>query len=215
MEIDESPAPTARRGGPPAHGVILCGGRSRRMGRPKALLPWGRGTLLEHARDRLRSAGLDPVLLGPGSWAEACGLDWLPDAVADAGPLGGLLAALALGDIFALAVDLPLLSAGEIATLAREGSAAGVAVIPWTGDTGHPFAAFWPASLRSGLRRYVAAGGRSALDFLAEVPHRRIWTPDLARLGIDPTHFANVNTPEDYVAARRAAGQARGGGDRP
>lgn len=89
-------------------GAILCGGPSRRMGTPKALLPWNGRTLLEHARDRLIAAGLEPVLLGPADWADAYGLQRISDAIEEAGPLGGLLAVLARGDAFALAVDVPL-----------------------------------------------------------------------------------------------------------
>lgn len=196
-------------------GAILCGGRSRRMGRPKALLPWSGVTLLEHARDRLRSAGLEPVLLGPADWADAYGLRWIPDAVEDVGPLGGVLAALAFGDVFALAVDVPLLDVGEIAALVREGAISGTATIPWSSGSGHPFSAFWPADLLEPLGRYLETGGRTAHGFLSRVPHRLLGDGDLLRLGVDPAHFANVNTPAEYEAARLAADQVGTEEERP
>lgn len=196
-------------------GAILCGGRSRRMGRPKALLPWNGATLLEHARDRLLSAGLEPVLLGPADWAGTYGLRWIPDAVEDAGPLGGVLAALALGDVFALAVDVPLLEVDEIAALVREGTISGAATIPGSAGSIHPLSAFWPADLLGPLGRYVEAGGRSAHGFLSGVPHRLLGDADLLRLGVDPRHFANVNTPAEYEVARIAAGQVGAEEERP
>ncbi|MDA8194091.1 MAG: nucleotidyltransferase family protein [Thermaerobacter sp.] len=52
-------------------GVVLAAGLGRRMGRPKALLPWAGGTLLSHAAGILRKAGIDSLavvgadLVGP------------------------------------------------------------------------------------------------------------------------------------------------------
>ena len=47
--------------------IVLAAGASRRMGSPKALLPWGDATLLDHTLRELRCAGADQVVvvLGP------------------------------------------------------------------------------------------------------------------------------------------------------
>lgn len=186
------------------YGAILCGGRSLRMGRPKALLPWYGGTLLSHASDRLRAAGLEPVLLGPAAWAAECGMSWLPDEMEDAGPLGGILSVLRSRDAFVLAVDVPLLRASEIAALAEAGRASGLATVPLTADGPQPLTAFWPGTLREPLSRYLASGRRSVRDFLAPTPHRLLGPEELALLGIDPAHLMNVNTPEEYRAVVEA-----------
>jgi molybdenum cofactor cytidylyltransferase len=49
--------------------VILAAGDSRRMGTPKALLPWGGTTLLEHAIQQARAAQVSDivVVLGPAT----------------------------------------------------------------------------------------------------------------------------------------------------
>ena len=57
-------------------GVILCGGRSSRMGRPKALLPFGEETLLTRMV-RILSGVVDPIVvvaairISPGKF-QAC-----------------------------------------------------------------------------------------------------------------------------------------------
>ena len=49
--------------------VILAAGASQRMGTPKALLPWAGTTLLEHAIEQARAAGIEHivVVLGPAT----------------------------------------------------------------------------------------------------------------------------------------------------
>ncbi|NUM89577.1 MAG: NTP transferase domain-containing protein, partial [Bdellovibrionales bacterium] len=45
-------------------GVILAGGRSSRMGRDKALLPWKGGTFLSRAENLLRGLVGDVIVSG-------------------------------------------------------------------------------------------------------------------------------------------------------
>src|SRR3990172_9978011 len=42
--------------------ILLAGGESRRMGRPKPLLPWDDRTLVEYQIEQLRAAGVDRVV---------------------------------------------------------------------------------------------------------------------------------------------------------
>ena len=65
--------PTAPRKFPPVPGVVLAGGRSLRMGRLKALLPWPPTGLAFaiHVTNTLRDAGADPVAVVTGAHHEA------------------------------------------------------------------------------------------------------------------------------------------------
>lgn len=50
--------------------LILAAGQSRRMGRPKMLLPWGQLTVIEHVIDTFLSAGVQEVLVVTGGARE-------------------------------------------------------------------------------------------------------------------------------------------------
>ena len=76
-----------------AGAVVLAGGRSSRMGRPKALLDWHGQTAVEHAVAVVR-AGVDGgpvcVVRAPGQELPALDAIVVEDAVAYAGPLAAL-----------------------------------------------------------------------------------------------------------------------------
>ncbi len=50
--------------------VILAAGQSRRMGKPKLILPWGNRTVIEQVVSTLRQAGIDDILLVTGGSRE-------------------------------------------------------------------------------------------------------------------------------------------------
>ncbi|MGB5403436.1 MAG: nucleotidyltransferase family protein [Robiginitalea sp.] len=47
--------------------LVLTAGASRRMGTPKALLPWGQTTVIQHLLDQIRQAGFTETLLVTGA----------------------------------------------------------------------------------------------------------------------------------------------------
>src|SRR5438105_3550943 len=90
-------------------GIVLCGGRSSRMGRPKAWLPFG-GELMLPRVVRLLSEVVSPIVVvaAPGQdvppLPEAIRI--IRDDVEGQGPLGGLLAGLTALDVLADAAYL-------------------------------------------------------------------------------------------------------------
>src|SRR2546429_3881629 len=101
----------------PATLLVLAGGDSRRMGRPKALLPVGDTTLIEWLVGRLAPAfehvavaARDPAQVPPGLRPRV-----VRDLHLDAGPLAGIEAGLAASPydaLVAVACDMPDVTAG-------------------------------------------------------------------------------------------------------
>ena len=50
--------------------VILAAGESKRMGQPKMLLPWGKGTVISHVIAVFRDAGVEDILVVTGGGRE-------------------------------------------------------------------------------------------------------------------------------------------------
>ncbi|MBL8231707.1 MAG: molybdenum cofactor guanylyltransferase [Bryobacterales bacterium] len=75
-------------------GYVLAGGRSSRMGRDKALLPFESGTLLEHMAQVVRQAAGNVTLVGPTERYAHLGIRIIEDHWPGCGPLAGIHAAL-------------------------------------------------------------------------------------------------------------------------
>lgn len=181
-------------------GFVFCGGRSRRMGHDKALVPFGATDLLGHAVERLRAAGVGRVALLCGSAPRHAqrGLPLVQDAVADAGPAGGLLAALrtlAPGErALVLAVDVPHVPAQLLHALAALDADAAV---PESAAGPEPLVACYGAACAGPLAECLARGEARMTAFWPAV---RVHRPGLAWLGTfgDPARlFANWNQPAD------------------
>lgn len=102
-------------------GIVLCGGKSRRMGVDKAGLIFDGRTWLEIAAHTLMAAGADRILYSgrpdlPGG---------LADPTPDSGPAGGVVAALKYvilysDQVLCVPVDMPQLSPDSLRRLAAQ-----------------------------------------------------------------------------------------------
>jgi molybdopterin-guanine dinucleotide biosynthesis protein A len=190
-------------------GFALAGGRSERMGRDKALLPWGESDLLGHAVARLRAVTGDVrILCGPEPRYRDRGIPVVPDGIADAGPIAGLLAGLESADdrpgLF-LAVDLPLVPVALLSHLAA--LAPGFdAVVPISPRGEEPLCAVYGPGCLEPVRRRVSGGERKMTSFWPDVGVREVGQDELARFGDAEEVFRNLNALSDYAELRACRG---------
>ncbi|MEI9814595.1 MAG: molybdenum cofactor guanylyltransferase [Acidobacteriota bacterium] len=172
-------------------GYVLAGGRSSRMGRDKAQLPWNGGTLLDHVVDTVKTALGDVTRIGAG-------YD-LPDILPDHGPLGGLWSALAhthCNWVLITACDMPNLTPEFLRDLAHAASASPAgAVVPDINGRLHPLCAAYHCRLLPAAEAAVRRNSLKMHDFLSTVQVER-WPV------ADPALLANLNTPEELSAWR-------------
>jgi molybdopterin-guanine dinucleotide biosynthesis protein A len=181
-------------------GLLLAGGRSRRMGTDKALVEFHGARLAERGLRILRSVCDDVVVAsGDGSRLASLGAPQVADAAPDSGPLGGIVAGLeaAATDLVAVvAVDMPFASAGVLRLLAGRWSGEDAAV-PVTDRGPEPLHAVYARSAAPALRRLLESGVLAMNRVLELIDtlgvEEREWR------AADPSgRFAlNVNRPED------------------
>lgn len=195
-------------------GVILAGGRSRRMGGgDKGLLDLCGRSLLAHVIGRLAPQVGAMVLNTNGDPArfESLGLPVAPDSLPGRpGPLAGVLAGLdwahaeGYHQIVTAAGDTPFLPPDLVARLSAAAPGRPVVLAASSDGALHPVFGLWSVELRKALRADIASGARRVGDWAMARGAVPVMFEDAAG---DP--FFNVNTPEDLAEARaRAARRA-------
>jgi molybdenum cofactor guanylyltransferase len=201
-------------------GIVLAGGRSTRMGTPKAALEWHGSTLLRRVTGVLARVVDGPVLVvrAPSQPLPALpgGIEVAEDPQEGLGPLQGLAVGLAgvahRADVaFVCSTDLPFLHPAFVRRVLRA-----VDAPAQPADVSLPVARGYPQPLAAGYRTALAeVAQRLVTDrrlrpaFLFE--ECRVARLDEAALRADPVLAAldpgldsvvNVNEPADYAAAR-------------
>ena len=169
---------------------MLVGGRSRRMGRDKALLPFRGGTLAAALADSVRKAAGDAVLVGNPA------IGGIPDLYPGEGPLGGILTALHHTSAewnLIVACDMPRVTADLLRRLLNRAEAAGCDVLLPHSPRGRPepLCAVYRRSARESIEMRFRTGVRKVTMALEEL--------DVCHLEVtEAVPFQNVNTPEDW-----------------
>jgi len=182
----------------PVGGVVLIGGKSRRMGQPKHLLVQNQKTWLAHTVDRLQEVCSDIVICGEGEIPETLQHHRrLPDPPDVKGPLAGILAPmrwLPNARWLVAACDLPHLSKDALNWLLSQRSPGVWAVVPRLSESPgwEPLLAYYDGRCRREFEALVAQENYCPLPI---VEHDRVITPTV------PPEYAhawhNVNTPQD------------------
>jgi molybdopterin-guanine dinucleotide biosynthesis protein A len=193
-------------------GVVLCGGQSSRMGRPKAWLPFGDELMLPRVV-RLLGEAVVPIVVvaAPGQDVPPLppGVEIVRDPERGRGPLQGLAAGLAAlrGKVvaaFASSCDVPFLLPAFVQRLIELLGDATIAV-PEVGGYKHPLAAVYRVEVAEVAERLLDENRLRPAFLFEAVPTRFVRPEELA--DVDPTFqtLRNLNTPEDYESARREA----------
>ncbi len=194
--------------------VILAGGRSRRMGRPKATLPFGNATILEHLIEELRAAFDDFVIVSAPRDQEPYSIEDLlksqevaitlvRDRTAFAGPVPALISGLHAARhsvAFVCSCDLPLLQHSIAHTLVGMLGEFD-AVVPVIDGREQPLCAAYRRSCADIIEKLLNNGEQRLTAIVQQLPIRRVGEAELRLIDSDLRSFSNVNTPEEYARA--------------
>jgi molybdopterin-guanine dinucleotide biosynthesis protein A len=196
-----------------AGGIVLCGGGSRRMGRPKAWLEFGPERMLQRVV-RLLGEAVRPVIVVAARDQQLPELPpvlpVLHDRQPDRGPLEGIAVGLArLEDeadlAFVTACDAPLLRPAFVRRLVELVEDYDIAV-PHVGGYDHPLTSVYRTSVLPHAESLLSAGRVRPAFLFDQVRTRRVTAEELMNVDPQLESVMNVNSPADYVAAMERAG---------
>ncbi|MGI8742931.1 MAG: molybdenum cofactor guanylyltransferase [Bryobacteraceae bacterium] len=179
-------------------GFVLTGGISSRMGRDKALLPYGGRKLVDYIASQVLEAAGSASLIGSPVLYGHFGYPVYPDEIPQCGPLGGIYTALRLRRAewnLIVACDLPNVRAADLRRILEASASAGDradCVIPLAADGGwQPLCAAYHSRCAPEVECALGRERFKMMDLLAKLKVVRC-------SGLRPELFVNVNTPTDW-----------------
>ena len=186
---------------PEITGVVLVGGKSRRMGRDKAFLEVDGKTISARVLEVFRDSFARVVLVGNREERFAgYGLPVVPDSYPGSS-LGGLYTGLQEAQtpyVFVSSCDLPFPNAQvlrHLCSLKGEFDA----VVPKTPFGYEPLFALYSKSCLEPIKALLDKGEFCAYAYYHQIKVRYVLPEELLHLDRDGRAFLNVNTPEEFA----------------
>ena len=200
-----------------AGGIVLCGGKSTRMGVAKATLPFGPETMLQRVVRLLRTVVSPVVVVAARDQPR-------PDLPADVsvtrdereakGPLEGLRAGLtalpaSVGIAYVTSCDVPLLAPGFVERMIELLGDHDIAVMEIDGFA-HPLSAVYRRGTLPHIESLLAKDKLRPVFLFDAVRTRRVLPEEMVSVDPQLRTLRNLNTREDYLAALSEAGMPSG-----
>jgi molybdopterin-guanine dinucleotide biosynthesis protein A len=194
-------------------GIVLCGGKSTRMGVAKATLPFGSETMLQRVV-RILGTVVSPVIVVA---ARDQSLPPLPREVTVArdereakGPLEGIRAGLSalpesIDAAYITSCDVPLLVPAFVERMIGLMGDHDIAVMEVDGFP-HPLSAIYRRTTLPRVESLLAADRLRPVFLFDAVRTRRVKPEEMTVVDPELRTLRNLNTPEDYRAALADAG---------
>ena len=194
-------------------GIVLCGGKSTRMGAPKATLPFGPETMLQRVV-RLLGTVVSPIV------AVAARDQVLPELPKNVivtrdereakGPLEGLRAGLAalpesVDAAYVTSCDVPLLAPRFVERMVELLGDHDIAVVEIDGFP-HPLSAVYRRDVLPRVESLLAKDRLRPVFLFDATRTRRVRPEELVAVDPQLQTLRNLNTREDYLAALSDAG---------
>lgn len=187
-------------------GIVLAGGQSSRMGSSKALLSLEGKPVIQWVIDALSAVCQEVIIAANDKETyRSFGCRVVEDLFPGGGPLAGIHAGLSTSASrynFFAACDMPLLQR-EIVRYMFSQAEGHDAVIPVSGPHVEPLHAIYSKSCLTAVEELLTAKRKKVTAFLPQVKVNYLQEEVLNRHGRAFYSFFNINTPQDWLTARR------------
>lgn len=186
-------------------GIILAGGKSRRMGENKAFIDLGGAPLFERVYRIFKEIFTEIIVVANDAGLfEGYEARLQKDILLNKGPLGGLYTGLFYSSnyhAFCTACDMPLLNPRLIKYMVEERGEYDV-IVPKTPDGLHPLHAIYSKKCLSPMRQLLDRDDLRIVNFFHRVRVRYIDETEIRKVDPHMRSLINVNTEEEIEAVR-------------
>ena len=187
-----------------ATAVVLTGGKSSRMGRPKALLTFDGEPLIVHIVRHLKRVFAETVVVAaPEQELPLLPVALVRDQVAYQGPVSGIYRGLKAATkevCFVTSCDAPFLDIALISHLLSEFADCDV-VVPFWQERFQPLHAVYRRSVAPLLHEQLERGELRPIFLYDKVRTRKVHEDEIRTLDPEGMSFLNMNSPADYDSA--------------
>lgn len=189
-----------------AGAIILVGGKSLRMGRPKALLPFDGKPLITHVVGKLESIFSEIVVVAaPDQELPTLPVKIVRDDIAYQGPVSGIYHGLKTSTkeaCFVTSCDAPFLNLAFVSHLLAQISDVDV-VVPFWEERFQPLHAVYRTSVAPLLKAQLERGELRPIFLFDKVRTRKVEEDEIRRFDPEGMSMLNMNSPEEYETALR------------
>lgn len=178
--------------------AILAGGKSRRFGKDKGLVLFKEKPLIQHVIDIAKEISKDVFIISENPAYQHLKTPVYNDHFKEAGPLGGLHAALKNCNhehCFLLACDMPFIDFRLLRALADH--AKHEAVVPLHKNMAEPLAGMYQKSALPSIEHQLRQGQNKMTDAIELLDHHWLQVDENSEF-YNPMLFANINTREEW-----------------
>ena len=198
--------------GSPVSGIILAGGRSRRLGRDKAVEPFGGQPLIRRVIERVAPLADEiVVVVADTARGQALPLDAehrvAVDIYPEGGSLGGIFSGLSAANTdwgLVVACDMPFLNVPLLEYMLGQRNGCD-AVVPQPGAFPEPTHALYSRACLPHIEARLQANDLKISGFFEEVRVRYVDEGEVRQFDPELLSFFNVNSPEDLARAHALA----------
>lgn len=178
-------------------GIILAGGKSKRMGIDKGLMPYRGKAMIEYSIDALLPFCNSILISTSKVEYSRFGFNLVDDEIPESGPIGGLYSCLKRSNTplnVCLPCDVPNISREVVEFLIKQADV-NKCVVPVTNGA-EPLIAVYPLHVLDTLKELIDSGMLRMTEIFNRFPTAFIPLNEFPA-GVEPSNFSNINRPDD------------------
>ena len=197
-------------------GIVLAGGRSRRMGTDKSVLKVNNKTLIEYSIDALRPLCSKVVIISNNRVYDYTGCEVWPDEIAGQAPMIGLWSALKRSVTefnLVLSCDMPLINTGVLACLLANSEKHDITLPVHDNGLIEPLCGVYKQGAAAVLEKFIAGHNFRLIDCIRASSYQLIPIGPESMF-FSPHLFLNINSSDDlctFHSLATAGASTKGG----